>query len=615
MRVKIKNFRKSSLSGSNLISWVSSPNAEYILSAPDAFEQGCRWVFRRGASEPIKLYGDLLGFFSQGDVPVLAEFSIRRVWRSRTEPGRNGILSQIMTEIVLINPAFETSYWGLESAVPLFGKRANVPPASLPLLAALTPQDFDVTLIDENVEALDFDRIVRADIVGVTGMSVQRFRVRQILENIKQRGGFTVVGGPWVTVQEDYFGSLADVIFVGEAEETWPRFLGEWKQGRHQPRYEQLDKTDMSTVPAPRLDLLNMNHYMFGSAQFSRGCPFQCEFCDIIVTFGRRPRIKSSAQVIDELERLRAQKMEIVFVVDDNLIGNKAAMKKLLRDIGAWQQANGYPLMFFTEASLDLADDDELMQEMVAANFVSVFIGIESPNEASLRETKKFQNLRNQCSMIQKVRHIQDSGLDVWCGMIVGFDHDDPETFAAHQKFIQDAQIAHAMIGMLYAVPKTPLYERLAAEHRLDMDDDTVYGTNVIPLGMTREDLTNGYIALMLDVYSLESYFERLDQLFVNNNFRFATARARYWRRHPWQGLKAQIVNGLRSAAIAWRMMREIPDEVLRREYRRRIFGLLKRRWDPSVWFSYVVKCAMHYHHYSLAHRMTRHDARVTSTF
>ena len=291
-----------------------------------------------------------------------------------------------MAEVVLVNPAFETSYWGLEHALPLFGKRANVPPASLPLLAALTPPEHGVTLVDESVEALDFERLARADIVGITGMSVQRSRMREVAQEVKRRGGFLVVGGPWVTVQEDYFAGLADVIFVGEAEETWPRFLRDWQQGVPQRRYEQTSQSDMTKVPVPRWDRLMMRHYMFGSTQFSRGCPFQCEFCDIIVTFGRRPRLKTSAQVISELEALLAQKMEIIFVVDDNLIGNKTAIKAVLRDLAEWQRRNAYPLMFFTEASLDLSEDEELMRLMVEANFVSVFVGIESPNEASLVE-------------------------------------------------------------------------------------------------------------------------------------------------------------------------------------------------------------------------------------
>ena len=318
-----------------------------------------------------------------------------------------------MADIVLINPRFEPSFWGMEHAMPLFGKRANLPVACLPLLAALTPAEHDVTLLDENVEPLDFDRLARADIVGVTGMIVQRFRMREILAELKKRGAFVIVGGPWVTVSEGYFDDLAEVIFVGEAEETWPLFLADWQRGRAARRYEQAAKTDMSRVPTPRFDLLKMEHYMFGSVQFSRGCPYQCEFCDIIVTFGRRPRLKTSAQIIAEIEALRAQKIFMAFVVDDNLIGNKKAIKVLLRDLIAWQRAHGYPMSFFTEASLDLAEDDELLDLMVQANFGAVFVGIESPNEASLRETKKLQNGRAGKTILERVHAIQNAGLEV----------------------------------------------------------------------------------------------------------------------------------------------------------------------------------------------------------
>src|SRR5688572_3105113 len=209
-----------------------------------------------------------------------------------------------MARIVIINPKFEASFWGLEYALELLGVKANVPVAALPLLAALTPAAHTVKLIDENVEPIDYDRCASADIVGITGMSVQRYRMREIVAELKERGCFVVVGGPWVTVQEDYFDPHADVIFVGEAETTWPQFLRDWQGGRPARRYEQPEKTDMTTVPVPRHDLLRMRRYALGSIQFSRGCPFTCEFCDIIVTFGRRPRIKTTAQILAELDAL-----------------------------------------------------------------------------------------------------------------------------------------------------------------------------------------------------------------------------------------------------------------------------------------------------------------------
>jgi radical SAM superfamily enzyme YgiQ (UPF0313 family) len=520
-----------------------------------------------------------------------------------------------MADIVLINPRFEASFWGMEYALPLLGKRANLPVACLPLLAALTPSEHAVTLVDENVETLDFGRLARADIVGVTGMSVQRFRMREILSELKRRGIFTAVGGPWVSVQEDYFDGLADTIFVGEAEETWPQFLADWRHGRHQRRYEQADKSDMSRVPTPRFDLIDMRQYMFGSVQFSRGCPFQCEFCDIIVTFGRRPRLKTSTQVIAELEALRAQNMRVVFIVDDNLIGNKKAIKVLLRDVIAWQQANGYPLIFFTEASLDLADDPELMQLMVDVNITSVFVGIESPNEESLRETKKFQNVRKGGTILDRVHAIQSAGMEVWCGMIVGFDHDDPTIYESQRQFIQEAHIVQAMLGMLHAIPKTPLHARLAAEGRLDMTDESEYGTNVIPLHLSREQLRDGYLQVMNDLYEPEAYFGRLEALYLDNNVKTGLGRARYWSRHPWNRVKVQTSNLIRAAVLFWRLMSRVPDAGLRHEYRKRFRRLLSHRREPDLMVLYLIKCALHYHHYKMAKHMSSGRSRISNSF
>ncbi len=520
-----------------------------------------------------------------------------------------------MAKIVFINPRFEVSYWGMEHALPFLGKRANLPIAALPLLAALTPPEHEVLLIDENVEAIPFHRLAEADIVGLSGMSVQRQRMREILTELKERGCFTVVGGPWVSVQEDYFGDLADVIFVGEAEDTWPRFLTDWQRGQHQRRYEQAEKTDMSKVPTPRFDLLKMKHYLFGSVQFSRGCPFQCEFCDIIVTFGRRPRLKTSAQIIAELEALRAQHIDIAFIVDDNLIGNKKAIKLLLRDLIAYQRAHGYPFDFFTEVSLDLAEDEELLQLMIDANIISVFIGIESPNEKSLQETKKFQNVRPAGTLAERVHRIQQAGLEVWSGMIVGFDNDDATIFEAQKRFLKEARIVSAMIGMLAAIPKTPLHARLAQEGRLDPADEPEFGTNVIPMQMTREELRDGYVKLLHDVYEPAAYFERLEDLYLKGKLAHGTGMTKYWRRHPWAWLKGQTRNLITALVLCWRLFREIPEAELRREYRRRFWRLIKQRPDPNLAVLYLIKCAMHYHQYSMARQMYTGASRVYNSF
>lgn len=506
-----------------------------------------------------------------------------------------------MIDIVLINPRSDVSYWGLEHALPLFGKRANMPVASLPLLAALTPDEHRVTIIDEDVEPIDFERCAQADIVGLTGMSVHRFRMREILTELKRRQVTTVVGGPWATVDEHYFGELADFVFIGEAEETWPVFLEAWAAGCAERRYEQAELTNMSIVPVPRFDLLSMDQYAFGSVQFSRGCPFTCEFCDIIVIFGRRPRIKSSSQIIKELEALLEQGVEMVFIVDDNLIGNKKAIKPVLRAVADWQEANGYPFNFSTEASLDLAEDEELMELMIGANILSVFIGIESPNEASLRETKKLQNVRGS-AMVDRVHRIQDAGIEIWCGMIVGFDNDDRSIFEAQRRFIEDARIVHAMIGMLVAIPKTPLHKRLAEEDRLDPADQPAFGTNVIPLNMTQAELAEGYADLMASLYKPSAYFDRADSLYIDGRLTPRGGQTRYWQRHRWRGWRAKARFCAGALGLFFRLMWGVPEAALRREYKLRLWRIWAARRDPYVLLLYAIKCAMHYH----AHLMIR---------
>lgn len=519
-----------------------------------------------------------------------------------------------MADIVFINPRFEVSYWGKEYAMPILRKRAILPVASLPLLAALTPSEHRVALIDENITEIDFERCCRADIVGVTGMSVQRFRMKEILARLKQRGTFTVVGGPWVTVQEDFFAGLADVIFVGEADTTWPQFLKEWPHRLHQHRYEQREKTDMTTCPTPRFDLLEMRHYLCGSVQFSRGCPFQCEFCDIIVTFGRRPRVKTSAQIIAELEALLAQGTRACFIVDDNLIGNRKAIKAVLRDVIDWQVKNRYPIGFTTEASIDLADDPEMMELMKRAYIDSVFVGIESPNEASLRETKKLQNLRAGGTILEKVHRIQDAGLDVACGMIVGFDNDDATIFEAQRQFIRDSRIAHVMLGMLHAIPKTPLHTRLAAEKRLDLSDPPQFGTNLVPLRMTSQEMRDGYVQLLNELYAPEAFFGRMEDMLLRSGFprnRFEIHR----HQSRWHRVKTGALRLFLSALVFDTLMRRIPDRELRREYRRRIGRLMLSRGGPRWLLRYMFNCIMHYHAYTFGREMAFEPGKVRNSF
>ncbi|HEX6715714.1 MAG TPA: radical SAM protein [Pyrinomonadaceae bacterium] len=374
-------------------------------------------------------------------------------------------------------------------------------------VAALVPPEHEVVLIDENIEAIDFDRLRRFDVIGVTGMVVQAERMCEILQKLRGVPAVVAVGGPFVTVSEATFDGLCDVRFIGEAEETWPTFLKALAAGMPTAnRYEQEQKTDMTRVPLPRFDLLQRGRYGTAPVQFSRGCPFLCEFCDIITIFGRRPRVKRPEQVLAELDALLAQGFRGCFLVDDNFIGNKIEAKRLLRRIVEWQQEHGFPLQFVTEASINLANDQELIDLMVQANFQSVFIGIETPREASLTETRKHQNVHGD-SLLAKLERIRASGLGVSGGFIVGFDHDDERIFDEQFEFIQSSGIATLSISLLTPLPTTPLYERLSAEGRLDFSDpELIY----IPKQMTREQLKAGFRALLQRVFEVDAYFDRV---------------------------------------------------------------------------------------------------------
>jgi radical SAM superfamily enzyme YgiQ (UPF0313 family) len=519
-----------------------------------------------------------------------------------------------MANIVLINPRFEVSFWGMEHALPFMGKRASMPVSALPLLAALVPANHNVRLIDENVEGVDFDEVAKADLVGLTGMSVQRFRMREILTELKKRGAFTVVGGPWVTVNESYFKDLADVVFIGEADESWPQFLQEWQTGDFQKRYEQKERTDMAKLPTPRFDLLKMQHYLSGSVQFSRGCPFRCEFCDIIVTFGRRPRLKRIEQVIDELESLRAQNIRTVFIVDDNLIGNKKDIKALLKSVIEYQKDRDYPFRFFTETSLDLAEDAELMELMAEANITRVFIGIESPSEASLKETRKLQNIGKTASIVERVHRIQSAGIEVSAGMIMGFDSDDKSIFEAQVSFIKDARILTAMAGMLYAIPKTPLHERLSLEGRIDESDVSEYGTNVIPLRLTRDELRSGYIDVMRALYEPRAFFDRVQALFVDGRLESGRGMQFLKATKPMTWLRRSALNALAATFLLARFLRSLPDNDLARFYMSEVFRFAKARPDPNFLVYFVATCAFHYHAYRLSLGLTDGKDALVST-
>jgi len=498
-----------------------------------------------------------------------------------------------MTSITLVAPCFEPTFFGRDHQLALFGKKANMPVAALPTLAALTPPEYDVTLVDEAVEELDFDRIAEADIVGLTGMIVQRSRMLEIAREIKARGAFLVIGGPWVTAQEDYFDGLADVIFVGEADTTWPRFLEDWRSGTHESRYQQAERTDMTTLPPQRFDLLDMSAYGGVGIQVSRGCPFRCEFCVIIVMFGRVPRVKNPDQVIAEMDAARAQGVRAIFIVDDNFIGNKKLVRPVLEAIIAWQREHSYPVLLSTEASINLAEEEELLDLMIEANFVGVFVGVESPNEDVLKETRKVQNLkrgRNDAGpsladdIVRRLNVIQRKGLAVQCGMIVGFDNDHPDVFDKQKDFISRSGVSAVVVGMLTAIPTTPLHERLASEGRLDTKDPPDFGTNVVPRNMTRQQLQDGYVRLMNELYEPEAFFARWEAEFA---LRVPQIERSFRRRCPNPVRRAMmfLTRAVIAGVVYARLKRRASNRALMQVYRQQTLKRSARnlnRWDSQ---------------------------------
>jgi radical SAM superfamily enzyme YgiQ (UPF0313 family) len=417
-------------------------------------------------------------------------------------------------KLYLIAPKNPESFWTFDRILPSLRKRCVFPNLALPTVAGLTPPPHEVVLCDENVEPIDFD--TDADIVGITGFVIHKRRMFEIAEAFRRRGKLVVAGGPFATLCPEELHDKVDVLFVGEAEYTWPHFVRDYQAGRWQAEYRQEEKPSMLDSPLPRFDLLRVDRYRSMAIQFARGCPFNCEFCDIIVMYGRRPRTKSTAQVLAEVEAIHALGVANIFVVDDNFIGNKKEAKELLRALIAWQEARHYPLEFMTEVSLNVAQDDELLALMKQAHFTTIFVGIESPRAASLLETKKMQNTRED--IVTAVHRIQAAGIEVMAGMIVGFDHDDPSIFEEQFQFIQQARIPISMTGMLNAVPKTPLHARLKAAGRLIADSvgDQFVFTNVVPGGMSRLELYEGYRSLLRRLYSYRAYRRRAMDFILN---------------------------------------------------------------------------------------------------
>jgi len=417
-------------------------------------------------------------------------------------------------KILLVYPGYPDTFWGFKHALRLISKKAAFPPLGLLTVAAMLPQEWEQKLVDMNVTHLTDDNLMWADYVFISAMTVQRESARDVIARCRELSVKTVAGGPLFTTGHDEFEGV-DHFVLGEAEVTLPLFLKDLAQGCPQHLYTTTKRPDISQTPVPQWSLINMNKYSSMSLQYSRGCPFDCEFCDIIVLNGHKPRTKSREQVLAELESIYRQGWrQAVFIVDDNFIGNRRKLKsETLPAITDWMARRKFPFTLSTEASINLADDEDLMHLMTQAGFNRVFIGIETPNEDSLVECNKYHNQNRD--LVASVRKIQNHGLEVQGGFIVGFDSDPLSIFKSQINFIQKSGIVTAMVGLLNAPRGTKLYQRLKQENRLlqDISGDNMDGSlNFIPK-MNYETLVNGYKSILDTIYSPKQYYERVKVL------------------------------------------------------------------------------------------------------
>jgi radical SAM superfamily enzyme YgiQ (UPF0313 family) len=413
-------------------------------------------------------------------------------------------------KVILIYPEFPDTFWSFKHALPFIRKKASLPPLGLLTVAAMLPPEWAKRLVDLNVTKLTKRDLAWADIAFVSGMAVQKSSAHHVIDRCKEAGLKVVAGGPLFILEHEEFETV-DHFVLNEGELTLPAFLEDFKMGHARRMYSSSEFADIQKTPVPLWELADMNRYASMSVQFSRGCPFHCDFCNVTSLLGHRPRTKTARQIIAELDSLYSQKWRGgVFFVDDNLIGNKALLKtELLPSLIEWRKnKKGFP--FNTEISINLADDEPLAEMMAKAGFDAVFIGIETPNENSLIECGKTQNLKRD--LVEDVKRIQRAGLQVQGGFIVGFDNDTVTTFQRLIDFIQKSGIVTAMVGMLQAFPGTKLYERLKSAGRLlekTSGDNADGTTNIVPT-MKMDVLQKGYKNLMNHIYSPEAYYRRI---------------------------------------------------------------------------------------------------------
>jgi radical SAM superfamily enzyme YgiQ (UPF0313 family) len=486
---------------------------------------------------------------------------------------------------LLIWPGFPPSFWDFNAMLAIVPEKSVLPPLGLITVAALCPKHWQLRLVDLAFDELRDDDFRWANLVMISAMHAQRDASVKVLQRARAFGVRTIIGGPFVSTQPDFFETLADHLVIGEPDAVFGDIARELENGTAKHVYHIHEKPDITCTPAPRFDLLKIGNYSSLSVQFSRGCPFQCEFCDIITIYGRKPRTKAPEQLIAELDLIReAGWRKQVFLVDDNFIGNHKRALELTRELAAWQERYDHPFVFYTEASMDLAQREELIEAMVQANFFYVFIGIETPDADSLREAKKFQNLRGNA--LDCIHFIQRRGLWVTAGFIVGFDSDTGDIFDRQIDFIESAAIPWAMTGFLMAPPTTPLFERMLREGRL-IETSLATSNFSVPNFRTRLPLAEmlaGLRHMLRRIYSPEAYLHR------------GIRALEYW--NPRRRQHAPPVTAWYQASI---VIRSIWGQGLRGDYRRQYWEFFLRllmRWGRDrrkLFLGFVILLSAHH--------------------
>ncbi|MDJ0690489.1 MAG: radical SAM protein [Xenococcaceae cyanobacterium MO_188.B32] len=433
--------------------------------------------------------------------------------------------------VLLIYPLFPQSFWSFEKTLALVGRKALLPPLGLITVAAILPQKWEYKLVDRNIRQVTESEWNWAELVIISGMIVQKEDLLAQIQAAKRRNKSVAVGGPYATSLPEEV-KEADYLVLDEGEITLPMFVKAIEEGKTHGIFRATEKPSVTETPIPRYDLLEFDAYDNMSIQFSRGCPFQCEFCDIIVLYGRKPRTKTPAQLIQELEYIYNLGWRGgIFMVDDNFIGNKRNVKLLLKELKVWMKEKNYPFSFDTEASIDLAKDEELMELMVDCGFKKVFLGIETPDEESLALTQKFQNTRDPLS--ESVDKITKAGLQVMAGFIIGFDGEKPGAGDRIVRFVERTGIPIAMFSMLQVLPHTALWHRLEKEGRLLNQGGNINQTTLMNFVPTRpiEEIASEYIESFWQLYEPEQYLERIFRYFMKMGVRrHARAFQPNWR-------------------------------------------------------------------------------------